>query len=51
MTVLTIVTEAFRASARPLSVVQQGLPAVENVVAAEETIVPTIVPPPARRRP
>src|SRR5438477_1963103 len=47
MTVLTIVTEAFSASARPLSVVQHGLPAVENVVAADEMMVPTIVPPPA----
>ena len=47
MTVLTIVTEAFSASARPLSVVIARLPAVEIVVAADEMMVPTMVPPPA----
>src|SRR5687767_11867445 len=46
ITVLTIVTEALSASALPFSVVQQGLPGVENVVVAEEMIVPTMVPPP-----
>src|SRR3954462_9743479 len=47
MTVLTIVTEALRASARPLSVVIAALPGVEKEVAADEMMVPTIVPPPA----
>src|ERR1700694_3436388 len=41
-----MVTEAFRAKALPFSTVQQGLPAVEKVVAAEEIMVPTMVPPP-----
>ena len=47
MTVLTIVTEAFRATALPFSVVMVTLPAVENEVAADEMMVPTMVPPPA----
>ena len=47
MTVLTIVTEAFSASARPLIVVIARLPGVEIVVAADEMMVPTMVPPPA----
>ena len=47
MTVFTIVTEAFRANALPFSVTITTLPAVENVVAAEEIMVPTMVPPPA----
>ena len=46
MTVLTMVTEAVRAKALPFSVVQQGLPAVENEVPADEMMVPTMVPPP-----
>jgi len=46
MCVLTIVTEAVRAKALPFSVVQQGLPAVENEVPADEMMVPTMVPPP-----
>ena len=40
MWVLTIVTEAFRASALPSKVVMATLPAVENVVDAEEIMVP-----------
>ena len=36
MTVFTMVTEAFRANALPFSVTIVTLPAVENVVAAEE---------------
>ena len=47
MTVLTMVTEAFRAKALPFNVVMAALPAVENVVAADEMMVPTMVPPPA----
>src|SRR5687767_12679581 len=47
ITVLTIVTEALSASALPFKVLQQGWPAVENVVDADEMMVPTIVPPAA----
>src|SRR3982751_2108503 len=47
MTVLTIVTDAFKASARPLRGVIAAFPAVEKLVAADEMIVPTMVPPPA----
>ena len=47
MRVFTMVTEAFRASALPSSVTTATLPAVEKVVAAEEIMVPTMVPPPA----
>ena len=47
MTVLTSVTDAVKASARPFSVVTVALPEVENEVAAWEMIVPTMVPPPA----
>src|SRR5207245_11427345 len=45
--VLTSVTEAFRARALPFSVVIAALPPVEMLVAADEMIVPTMVPPPA----
>src|SRR6185437_11272123 len=47
MTVLTMVTEAFNASARPLSVTTAALPGVENDTPEDAMIVPTIVPPPA----
>src|SRR5689334_22475765 len=45
MTVFTMVTEAFKAKALPSSVVQQTWPAVEKEVAADEMMVPTMVPP------
>ena len=47
MTVFTMVTEALRPSARPLSVTNAALPAVENDTPAEAMMVPTMVPPPA----
>src|ERR1700693_2861661 len=47
ITVLTMVTDALRANALPLSVVIAALPAVENVTPAEAMMVPTMVPPPA----
>src|SRR6185436_1932741 len=47
MTVLTRVTDAFRARALPFNVVTVALPAVEIAVDADDMIVPTIVPPPA----
>ena len=47
MTVFTMVTDAFRANALPFSVTIAALPAVEIVVAPEEIMVPTMVPPPA----
>ena len=47
MTVLTTVTDAFRPSALPFSVVIVALPAVENVTPEEAIMVPTMVPPPA----
>src|SRR3954453_3189041 len=47
MTVLTSVTDAVNARALPFSVVIATTPAVENEVAADEMMVPTIVPPPA----
>jgi hypothetical protein len=46
MTVFTRVTEAFSANALPFSVVIVTLPGVENEVAADEMMVPTMVPPP-----
>ena len=47
MTVLTTVTDAFRPSALPFSVVIAVLLAVENVTPEYAIMVPTMVPPPA----
>jgi hypothetical protein len=47
MWVFTMVTEAARANALPFSVVIATTPGVENLVAAEEIMVPSMVPPPA----
>jgi len=46
ITVLTMVTDAWSATALPFSVVTGGVPAVENETAAEAIMVPTMVPPP-----
>jgi hypothetical protein len=47
MTVFTIATDAFSASARPFNVATSVFPGVENVIAIDAMMVPTIVPPPA----
>src|SRR5271168_4325936 len=44
--VLTMVTEAFSASALPFSTQSVALPGVENVTPIEAMMVPTMVPPP-----
>jgi hypothetical protein len=46
MTVLTIVTDAFKAMTLPLIVVTAATPGLETVIPGEEMMVPTIVPPP-----
>jgi hypothetical protein len=47
ITVFTMVNDALSATALPFSVVIGGVPAVENEIAAEAIMVPTMVPPPA----
>jgi hypothetical protein len=46
MTVLTIVTDAFKATTLPFIVVTAATPGLETVIPGEEMMVPTMVPPP-----